>query len=197
LPILSGVTTRLVRLWLDNWRDRPVAVQSPLSVDEAVTRLAAGLTRSAWSRPPTPSVIRVRGKVVREYVRLTVHSPGRRSWRLVLDGHIAASPAGGSELTGTMGQHRASRVFNALWLGTVALTAIGFTVAALWQLVTGRWSAESAGPVAISFALLCLGAALMTGGLSSGARDERYLRAWLHKQLNTGSTADGGAATRG
>jgi hypothetical protein len=45
--------------------------------------------------------------------------------------------------------------------------------------------------------MLCFGVALTTGGLSSGARTERYLRGWLRKRLNADSTANGGAATRG
>jgi hypothetical protein len=187
---------RLVRQWLDAWRDRPVAVQSPLSVEEAVARLDAGLSRSLWRLPTTPSIIRVRGEVAPEYVRLTPYSGGRNSWRPVLDGRIVASPAGGSELVGTIGLHAGVRVFCALWFGGVILFQAVFIIAALRHLMT-QGSAELVGPAFIPLLMLAFGVALTSFGFWSGARDERYLLAWLRSRLDADSASDGAAATRG
>jgi hypothetical protein len=187
-PVDRAASENPVRRWLRLWRVERVEVVSPLSTDAVEARLAAGLTsrRQLLMGPLGNATGRVvSGRVSRQRIRLTARRWSmRNSWSPVFRGQLV--PAGaGCRLVGTLGWHRFTRVFTALWLGLVGLFLVGGGLGFVVLVAAGHFVGSDVLLVLVPAGMFCFGAALVAAGGSAGWRDGAFLRGWLAEQLQT------------
>ena len=187
----SSHVHRWIKDWLAEWRNEPMVMVSPLSVDAVRERLAAASTSylravfmfGGWGG------YRVVGRVSARRVVLEAAKVGvRNSWRPVLRGHL--EPAGtGSRLVGTLGWHPVVKAFTVVWFGAANCVFLGFVV----RVVALAWNGDATGDdvllclVPLAFIVFFVG--LNAWAIRAGRGEAKYLRSWLVERLQSADAA--------
>jgi hypothetical protein len=163
-------------------------LHSPLRVEVAEERLAAGVTSQRQRIPGRPAhgAVDILGRVRRRRVSLCALPPQFRmnSFTPYVRGRLEPDVPGGCRLVAKVGWHPAVRGILVYWFLFVACYVGGTATGVGFSLAQG----SGPGP---AFPLLCVGLVMAVGGVAMtgylgrrGWQDEKHLREWLRTTLS-------------